>query len=223
MPNDFGGVVGGAQIGYNHQFSPWLVLGVEADIQGTNLDAGAAGGAASLSGANFALFDANHFVDYFGTVRGRIGMTPFLDGRLLIYGTGGFAWGKVTDRFTKADLISETVKGDMGGTLTATGSLLGNTVFSDIETGWTAGGGVEWAPAFLPNVSAKVEYLFVDLGSRTLAMPGVLASGAFLPGGAFAGGFFVAEDHVRTRFHVVRAGVNYHVNLFAPAPTAASY
>jgi outer membrane immunogenic protein len=32
-----GGVVGGGQIGYNFQFSPWLVAGVETDFQGTTI------------------------------------------------------------------------------------------------------------------------------------------------------------------------------------------
>ena len=35
------------------------------------------------------------------------------------------------------------------------------------QTGWTAGAGVEWA--FLPNWTAKVEYLYVDLGNLGLS------------------------------------------------------
>ena len=31
------GVVGGGQLGYNYQFNPWLVLGVEADIQAADI------------------------------------------------------------------------------------------------------------------------------------------------------------------------------------------
>jgi outer membrane immunogenic protein len=36
---------------------------------------------------------------------------------------------------------------------------------SNTEFGWTAGAGIEWA--FADNWTAKVEYLFVDLGNST--------------------------------------------------------
>src|ERR1019366_3818266 len=154
-----GGVVGGGQIGYNYQFSPLFVAGVETDFQGTSIGSGGGG------------FGLNESITYFGTVRGRIGIiTPF-NPNLLIYGTGGFAYGEVRQ--------------------------------DGLKTGWTAGGGVEWA--FLPNWSAKVEYLYTDLNSN---------------GG---NGFEFFGDHRQTRFNTVRAGVNYHFNLFAPAPVVAKY
>ena len=60
---------------------------------------------------------------------------------------------------------------------------------SDSHGGWTVGGGLEYA--ILPNWSIKAEYLYVDLGKNTLL------SGA---------GFNLSE---KTRFNVVRAGINY--------------
>ncbi|MCQ4190607.1 outer membrane protein [Methylocystis suflitae] len=65
-----GGVIGGGQLGYNHQFSPLFVAGLETDIQGS-----------SMSG-----------VHWFGTVRARLG-TTIVSPKLLVYGTGGFAYG----------------------------------------------------------------------------------------------------------------------------------
>ena len=56
-----------------------------------------------------------------------------------------------------------------------------------VRTGWTAGGGVEWA--FVPNWSAKLEYLYVDLGQDTN---------------------FAPHRNGDRAFNVVRAGVNYH-------------
>jgi outer membrane immunogenic protein len=141
-----GGVVGGAQAGYNFQFDQF-VIGAETDFQGTSLSGG--GGNSPLTlfpspyprtpGANNfltpvgAITGANISLPWFGTVRGRVGylFTP----TLLIYGTGGFAYGEV-----QAWGLSNT------------------------RTGWTAGGGVEWM--FAPNWSAKAEYLFVDLDSN---------------------------------------------------------
>ncbi|MBI1867056.1 MAG: porin family protein [Methylocystis sp.] len=214
LPNNFDvGIVGGGQLGCNYQFSPWLVVGVEADMQGTNLDTsavGAAGLATTPGVAPFATnFNSNNFVDWFGTDRVRIGIVPpMFDSRLMLYGTGGFAYGRVTSRFSKVDFNVPT-----------TGSVFGNTVISDVELGWAAGGGVEWAPAMLPNVSVNLDYLFVDLGSRTFVVPGVIQTGA-----AFGTpSVFTAFDNVPTRFHTVRATVNYHVNLFGPGPIAASF
>lgn len=124
------GVSGGGQIGYNHQLSPLFVVGLETDFQGTSIR-----GASAPFG--FGPPGGVRGVDWFGTVRGRVGVTP-LDPHLLIFGpqflifgTGGFAYG-------------QTAEG--GG----------------VREGWTAGGGVEWA--FAPNWSTKIEYLYTDLG-----------------------------------------------------------
>ncbi|MGW5959874.1 outer membrane protein, partial [Methylorubrum thiocyanatum] len=88
------GFVGGGQIGYNYQFTPGsgFVIGVEADAQyadfGRNrnrflstspLAAQQVFNPAGLSG-----------LDFFGTVRGRLG---YAFDRTLVYGTGGFAYG----------------------------------------------------------------------------------------------------------------------------------
>ncbi len=66
------GGFGGGQIGYNIQRGN-IVAGLETDIQGS-----------SISGSNTAT------LDYFGTVRGRVG---YAIDKALVYGTGGFAYG----------------------------------------------------------------------------------------------------------------------------------
>ncbi|MCV9938448.1 porin family protein [Boseaceae bacterium BT-24-1] len=79
-----GGIVAGGQIGYNYHFGP-LVAGLEADIQ-----------YADLKSKHSYLAPASYYnsrssgVDWFGTVRGRLG---YAFDRTLIYGTGGFAYG----------------------------------------------------------------------------------------------------------------------------------
>ena len=83
---DPAGGFGGGQIGYNWQggfgFGPHLVLGIEADIQGADISDSVAG--------------VKSQVNWFGTVRGRIG---YAFDRTLIYGTGGFAYGEVETAF----------------------------------------------------------------------------------------------------------------------------
>jgi outer membrane immunogenic protein len=176
-----GGVVGGGQIGYNFQFSPWLVVGVETDFQGTSI--GSNGGNGGWNGWGGGVDTAS--INWFGTVRGRLGVTFPGMSNFLIYGTGGFAYGDVQRN-----------------------SWWNNSV---VQTGWTAGGGVEWM--FLPNWSVKGEYLYTEISGNQ--------QNAF-----FNPGFSLNNINNRTRFHTVRAGVNYHFNFGAPAPiapVAASY
>jgi outer membrane immunogenic protein len=73
------GGFGGGTIGYNWQMSN-LVLGLEADVAGADISAGA-----TIPG--FASASAK--IDALGTVRGRVGVA--FD-QVLLYGTGGYAW-----------------------------------------------------------------------------------------------------------------------------------
>ena len=90
-----GGGFGGGQVGYNWQgvWHPRLVLGVEADVQGADISDHFVRG---VSYYGTTVFDGKQDVGFFGTVRGRIGYT--FD-NVLVYGTGGFAYGGVNTRF----------------------------------------------------------------------------------------------------------------------------
>ena len=86
---DTDGVIGGAQTGYNYQFGAW-VLGLEADIQAS----GQKGGSTfQVLGLPTATLTTDHKLEWFGTARPRLGVlaTP----NLLLYGTGGVAFGQV--------------------------------------------------------------------------------------------------------------------------------
>jgi len=78
------GVSGGGLVGYNHRIGPLFVVGLETDFQGT-----------SLSGRGPDLLGGARTLPWFGTVRGRAGVTGF-DSRVLFYGTGGFAYGETS-------------------------------------------------------------------------------------------------------------------------------
>jgi outer membrane immunogenic protein len=224
-----GGFIGGGQIGYNWQFASNFVAGVEADIQGV----AASRGWNSVTGATslFPQFPAGDFwasqiqasksLDYLGTVRGRIGylFTP----TLLVYGTGGLAYGGVN---TGLNITSGPV-GPVAPIIF--GPMFGSSAFSDTRVGWTAGGGLEWM--FMPNWSAKVEYLYYDLGSVALNSTPLASLGTgFGFGAPFAGALagrlaFATSVAASTRFngHIIRAGVNYHFNWGAPAAVLAKY
>jgi outer membrane immunogenic protein len=137
-PETHGTVIGGGQLGYNWQFGTFVVGG-EADIQGMGLRRSAL---LSDAGGNSVL--ANSSVDYFGTVRGRIGLAY---GRWLPYLTGGLA-------YTTLNHDGLGIAG-VAGTYSASYS----------KIGYAVGAGIEWA--FVDRWIARAEYLFVDVAGQT--------------------------------------------------------
>ena len=208
---DLHGIAGGAQLGYNYQFNPWLVLGAEADIQATDAVSHSRStlGRFDAAGGHLQSMNSTKNVDWFGTVRGRIGVTPISIPNLMIYGTGGFAYGQVVNNVGFADnFINLGISG------------IGNGYYDNTKTGWTAGGGVEWSPSMFPSWSLKAEYLYVDLGSTT-------ANSVPLNGGVPAligptSPVFAATHSSPTRFQTVRAGINWHFDPLAAIASATS-
>ena len=144
------GVIGGGQIGYNFMASPNFLLGLEADIEATSLK----GSVASIDGSNIH----SSKLDDFGTARGRAGFTV---DNWLFYGTGGFAWSEGTESRTQVvGVTSVPPIPAPGGTVESV---------SNTRTGWTAGAGVEWG--LTQNWTARVEYLYLDLGNATSVFP----------------------------------------------------
>jgi outer membrane immunogenic protein len=102
---------------------------------------------------------------FIATLRGRVG---YAFDRFLPYVTGGAAWGDIEGNAS-----------------------LGGVVLASAKTtrlGWTAGVGLEYA--FLNNWSAKIEYLYVDLGTANLTL------------GA-------TPTNISLRENIVRVGLNY--------------
>ena len=192
------GVIGGAQAGYNYQFSPSLVAGLEADIQGTGLalnsSATRAAGVGPFSPNWVTTTTAADRLDYLGTVRARIGVTPRSD--LMLYSTGGLAYGGVR---SSTQIAFDNTGGAIPG---ATSGSLSSTRF-----GWTAGGGGEWM--FSPKWTAKLEYLYYDLGSVTYATGGyaVDVGPTGFPG--FGVETIATRTTTRLNGNIVRVGLNY--------------
>ena len=194
-PNLEGGVFGG-QIGYNWQSANWL-FGLETDLQWTNQRGssiftclGVVGGGACLPGLTFlppgggttAIVDQR--IEWFGTFRGRVGalVTP----TMLLYATGGAAYGDIKTDVAVAGFTPA------GAPISFTGSS------TDTRLGWTVGGGFEWG--FIRNWSAKIEYLYMDLG--TVSSQATLVTG---PLGVGVG----ARLSSRITDHILRGGINY--------------
>jgi outer membrane immunogenic protein len=211
LSDNLRGGFGGGQLGYNYQFvgSPWVV-GVETDFQGAGIRTGATGFLplfpleVTNDGFN-TVFRFAERVDFFGTVRGRLGWSPVTWPTLLVYVTGGLAYGEVRHQFDASVGIVGT--DDAGG-------IFGRNNVDRLQAGWTVGGGFEWL--FSPNWSLKVEYLYVDLGRSSVPLVGSF------PTGTVPENFFFGADEVQTRFHTIKAGLNYHF-WTAPPPVIAKY
>ena len=190
------GALGGVQVGYNKQFSPNWVAGVEADFDGSDIKGSSTASFLGIGGLAPQLYSstAAEQIRWFGTVRARLGFLP--TSNLLIYGTGGFAYAKVDQN---ASILN------VGGTSIAVGTAacVGFTTCyagssSRTATGWTAGGGAEYALS--RNWTIRAEYLYVSLGGANNFPENNVVFG---PGDSFTASFNP------TRFHVVRGGINY--------------
>jgi outer membrane immunogenic protein len=166
--------IGGFEAGYNWQFAPTWVLGIEADIEGLSNSGGAFSVTQTAPRTGFpgdtftSTLSASQRLDWLGTVRGRLGylVTP----TWLIYGTGGLAYGDATS--------SASITGGETPN-TGTANVAGAGSVSSMRFGWTAGVGAEYM--FLPNWTVKAEWLHYDLGSASYSngtLTGVLTSGA---------------------------------------------
>jgi len=189
------GAIAGLQAGYNWQKDK-LVLGIEGDIQWSGqkgssdfLCAVPPFGAATCSplstfsapGVAGTTLSLDQKLQWFGTLRGRVGVTPAPT--RLVYLTGGLAVGGI-----KTDGTLTGITGG-GAAIAATGSS------STTKAGWTVGAGLEGLIS--GKWTGKIEYLYVDYGT---------VNGTFVN----AGGGIQANFSSHITDHVLRAGVNYH-------------
>ena len=193
-----GFTVGGA-LGYNYQFTPvsGFVVGAQADLLYTSLDRERTTRFV-MPGVGGLEVIARQNLDYLGMARGRLG---YAFDRVLVYGTGGFAYGG-TGFKGRTNLANPIYNGILDG-----GSHHG------VATGFVYGGGVEFklprgAFGFVnsDNLSFKAEYLRYDLGRQ--AVP-ILGKGpVFGPGGSMNLGHAATATY-RNQGQMVSVGINY--------------
>ena len=196
------GFLGGAQVGYNYQINNF-VLGREADFQGGDISDSISG---PLGRVNF---DAHSKIDWFGTVRPRLG---YAFDRTMIYGTGGLAYGNV--KYSISDSIGNAASE------------------SKTRAGWVAGGcrGAMSAAAWGVPLGLAVFAVWIlpeqfDLGwYRRFCIVGeggtqaIAGTGAALLAARLAGSAFVisaAEELFFRRWLAGFAGFWWTVGLFA--------
>ena len=192
------GALGGLQVGYNWRMNPNLILGLEADFDWASIKGSGAANFPIDSGA--APTTATHVpgqnVDWFGTVRARVGASPV--DRTLLYATGGFAYGKIAENEVVRNSLSASGNGVFAYDCTISGPncFVGSTFRTAI--GSTAGGGAEYA--FSNSVILRAEYLFISLAGDSFVAPTSAAVAAPFAPASFVAGFG------RTELNIVRGG-----------------
>ena len=193
------GVIGGAHVGYNTQIEQW-VIGVEGTLDGTNLvnrpSLGVHGSAGSNAAGNTVCGCLSGIVqsNIQGAILGRAG---FVFDRLLIYGTGGVAFGGFSSELGIA-------AGSNPDEIFYADSLKHSTT----RTGWTAGGGVEYA--LNNNWSIRAEYRYSDFGYLKDA-----------PVNPVAGLSYTSNRHLLQ--NQMQFGFDYKFDGFVPPPVVAKY
>jgi outer membrane immunogenic protein len=159
--NNGTGFIGGLQAGYNWQISQ-AVIGIEGDISWSSLSR-----STTVLTTGPDIYSSR--LTWLGTIRGRLG---WAFDRVLVYGTGGVAFANLSNQYTSL------------------GGILFTATPESSRTGWTAGGGIEYA--WTDHWTVKAEYLHVDLSSKN----------ALSTAGSYA---FVFKD----RLDIGRVGINY--------------
>ena len=174
---DLSGFIGGGQLGCNWQWGAW-VFGIEGD-----------GSAVNKSGQGFelqpiprpnTLWISETQERWFVTARGKLGLTNFwwFGDKTMVYVTGGGAWAKID---ASEWLTTNPI---------ATGHQESNT-----RSGWTVGGGIEYALGY--GWSVKSEFLYADFGTfTTFTSPPFNAANIF-------------SRDVKVKDYIWRAGMNY--------------
>ena len=188
------GFIGGGQVGYNIQIGSF-VGGIEADAAYTDYRR-----TVGVLGTSNALSSFTNDLGFLGTVRARAGYTF---GQVLLYGTGGLAYGDVRQNAT---FFATPAAGGTGVVQFAGGR-------TSIEIGYAAGAGVEYA---LPTsfsvfgssaVTIRAEALYYDLGRRNVIVADTGLAPAATRGQSYTSRF--DTDGV-----IARAGINFKFGSF---------
>jgi len=191
------GALAGAHIGYDRQFSDW-VLGLEGSVDVTNLNKqellgweipnpalyyiGLGSGSAYCNtppGFCGGVIGARIWSDVQGSLRARAG---YAWNRLLLYGTGGLAFANFN---LQSSIGGQDASGDYYFAAANDRSML--------RLGWTLGAGVEYAIA--PRWSALAEWRYSDFGHITETPTSFSTGGLY-----YRGGRHVTQDQVQVGF-----------------------
>jgi outer membrane immunogenic protein len=192
------GPLGGGDIGCDYRL-PWnIVVGIAADGDIASIRGSVSASGPLVGGVGIGGIATTTRVDALATARIRVGYAfdhfLFTD-NVLIYLTGGAAYGSIHDTFSG-------FAGPAFGTWTSN-----RHPFGAIKQPGAVGIGLE--KMITPNWSVDIQYRYQYMGAAT-------PTTVLIPGG-------VARFGTRSMYHLGRIGINYHFNWGAPAPVVARY
>jgi outer membrane immunogenic protein len=208
------GFLGGGQTGFNWQ-SERLVFGIEGQFSFARLNGD------HVSNHTFTFASADGFVTFtgterfsttvkdIGTIAARIGMALGPTGSTLLYVKGGAAFGNDSFGLNFTDIVSCTrgaCRAFPGGTS------LGSFGGSQTRWGWMVGPGIEYA--LFDNWSAKVEYNYLDLGTKNITLPGSICTPTCLPASRTVA--------IGQTIQLIKVGINYRF-WWGKTPVVAKY
>jgi outer membrane immunogenic protein len=191
-----GGVAGG-QFGYNWQVNSHWLVGAEADYQWSNLD-GSVNSSFRLGNVGATNMVASQTVESFGTVRARAGVV--LAPPLLLYGTGGFAFGQVHENLSVPAVATKGLTAGGFSYACTIGTACFAGAASQTLFGWSAGAGAEYA--ITSSLIFRTELLYVHLGAPTVTATAMAVAAGTTPAS-------IAAGFSSVYFAIVRGGLNY--------------
>ena len=162
------GVIGGGQLGANYQWAPW-VIGAEVSWDASNITA-----TKTVADVGVTSEGSTSNPQWIATATGRFG---WASNDLLFYAKAGGAWMHVS-------YTQELLTGGIAGPVQS---------ISENRTGFTAGGGLEYA--FTENLSARLEYDFMDFGTKNYPA------------------FTLTPVSIKSNLNTLTAGINYRFTL----------
>jgi outer membrane immunogenic protein len=176
---DVSGFIGGGTLGCNWQWGAW-VFGIEGDGSATNKSGQQFEGALEPLVPGSSTFISETQERWLVTARGRLGLTNFwwFGPNTMLYVTGGGAWAKID--VSEWDPRNPIARAHQE---------------SNTRSGWTVGGGLEYALGY--GWSAKSEFLYVKFDNFTTFTTGPFARD------------IVAPREVKLEDYIFRAGLNY--------------
>jgi len=179
--NNVGGV-GGLQGGYNWQFAPAWVAGIEGDFSWTSLSDRRITGPVPIAigglfGGPTSTVAMSADTRWLASVRGKLGFTGWFN-NTMFYATGGAAWANV----------------DYAAALTSPGpGANAITSFNSTRSGWVVGGGAEWRAT--ANILLRAEYLYYNFDSKVTGSASINAA-------ALAGVFPLPFNYIWNGYNV---------------------
>jgi outer membrane immunogenic protein len=191
------GAVAGGQFGFNWQVNSHWLVGAEADYQWSNLD-GSVSSSFRLGNVGATNMVASQTVESFGTVRARAGVV--LAPPLLLYGTGGFAFGQVQENLNVPGVTTKGLSAGGFSYACTAGTACFAGAASQTLLGWSAGAGAEYA--ITSNLIFRTELLYVHLSAPTVTATATAVAAGTAPAS-------IAASFPSVYFAVMRAGLNY--------------